>query len=332
MIVRAQLRARRFVLIGFVSATALVGCAGDGSGSGASDAGDAPPIALTPDTDHGDANSTDSTDDIANSGGSDARTTGDAGAKCSDPNTLVCDDFESNVLKAKDGGQWADDCGGEIVTDVVHGGKHAYHSVGNKFAPCYSRTPFGNRSEIYLHMYWYVPPDFDFVRTGGGGHAWRFYYDVNNEPACIGCQLDSAVGTQVVGGAAKVTPAMCASGTYWGNSFNFNWFWRDAASVLQNQNFYTKELAVGRWSEVELSLKLNDPGKSNGAMRYWVDGTPRVEQSDLNLRYTNPKGINYFAIMTNYAGYGYGCPSRRHDWYYDDVSVLSKAPPGAFGG
>ncbi len=40
----------------------------------------------------------------------------------------------------------------------------------------------------------------------------------------------------------------------------------------------------GKWTEISHYMELNQPGKSNGRMTVWIDGTPVVDECDLRFR------------------------------------------------
>ena len=62
----------------------------------------------------------------------------------------------------------------------------------------------------------------------------------------------------------------------------------------------TVEWPTGRWVSVEQEVRLNTPGKADGVVRVWIDGSLRVEDAALDLR-----GSDQFALSGVVSDIGY---------------------------
>lgn len=77
----------------------------------------------------------------------------------------------------------------------------------------------------------------------------------------------------------------------------------------------------GVWNCVEIHMKLNTPGTSDGVLEYWVNGSLEAQKRDLNFRgsYT-AYGIN--AIMLE--NYSNNPPPQSQDRYFDNFVVSQR--------
>lgn len=269
----------------------------------------------------------------AGSGGAGGGSAGGAGGGtgsgvCSDPTTILCEDFESGVLATSLGGKWPD-CGTnpKTTTDVSHGGNRSFHFKNDRFAPChfYDSKKMSNEAELYLRFYWYFPTNFDFARTGGGGHTWRFYHGLGGSQM----QMDTGFSCNVA--PADLPADACNAGTYWGNA----WLWvafneKIGATTQGCPSPRSNLFKIAAWNKFEFYVRLNTPGVADGRIRVWVNDAPWRETQGLDKLRTTSVGYNWFSLVTNYTGAA--CPGRRQDWYMDDVFLARKAPPDAFGG
>jgi hypothetical protein len=125
-------------------------------------------------------------------------------------------------------------------------------------------TPFATGDVLCLHYKVRFPGDFDFVKGG---------------------KLPGLYGGEAPSGGDEVT------GT---NGWSVRLMWRkDGAGELyeyivnKDEEFGLSagrgafQFPRGRWVEVDLEIKLNDPGRQNGIARLWIDGKPAIEQRDL---------------------------------------------------
>jgi len=83
-----------------------------------------------------------------------------------------------------------------------------------------------------------------------------------------------------------------------------------------------------KWTCVEMRMKLNTPGASDGVLSFSVNGTLQAEANNLNFRgsYTT-YGINAI-LLESFIG-GNGAPQNQSRWF--DNFVVSKQPIGCMG-
>ena len=54
-----------------------------------------------------------------------------------------------------------------------------------------------------------------------------------------------------------------------------------------------------KWDQVEIEIKLNTPGVSDGLVRLWVDGTLYIERTNLQLRGPTPTSVNSQGLINS---------------------------------
>jgi len=95
---------------------------------------------------------------------------------------------------------------------------------------------------------------------------------------------------------------------------------------------YSESENIGRWICIEVRVKLNTTGQSNGEIQYWADGEEILYETGLDLKaeYSNGKGLNmimwdcYWNIDEEQGIYGSPAEQSR---FYDNL-VISTAPIG----
>jgi hypothetical protein len=80
----------------------------------------------------------------------------------------------------------------------------------------------------------------------------------------------------------------------------------------------TSTIARGVWHRVEMFVKLNTPGQSNGVQRLWVDGQLRGEWTGLALRNTSMLRLNSITLEASQMGGPVGTTRRL---FVDNVRV-----------
>ena len=81
---------------------------------------------------------------------------------------------------------------------------------------------------------------------------------------------------------------------------------------------------IGRWICIEVRIKLNTPGKSDGIIQYWADGKQILLDTDLPLgNESSSKGLN----MVMWDCYWAGKSPKEQSRFYDNL-VISTAPIG----
>jgi hypothetical protein len=85
-------------------------------------------------------------------------------------------------------------------------------------------------------------------------------------------------------------------------------------------SFY--DIAPWRWDAwhwVQVEVKANTPGSSDGEMRVWVDGSQVVNKTGLNMRGTCTIGLSRFAIGFQADRYNYDVVDEVR--YWDNVAI-----------
>lgn len=88
---------------------------------------------------------------------------------------------------------------------------------------------------------------------------------------------------------------------------------------------YSESENIGRWICIEVRVKLNTTGQSDGEIQYWADGEEILNETGLDLKaeYSNGKGLNM--IMWD-CYWNAGSPAEQSRFY--DNLVISTAPIG----
>jgi hypothetical protein len=249
------------------------------------------------------------------------------------PGWIWCDDFEQNRLAsyfeyvARDGSFMR-------VSGVGRGGSwgmRARFAAGQQEAGnlkvAFGRTPSGafrpvdSGTKDYREIYWRV-----YLRTqpgyvGGNGNSKftraTIFAGSNWQQAAFGhvwstgdnlrLGLDPASGTDVYGNLQTTTyndfPHMRWLGAVSGTTRVF-----DAAHA-------------GKWQCVEVHMRLNDGGQSNGLFEFWVDGTLQAQRTGLNwVGAYKAYGINA-VLLENYWNNGSPAAQER---YFDDFVVSTQ--------
>jgi hypothetical protein len=86
-------------------------------------------------------------------------------------------------------------------------------------------------------------------------------------------------------------------------------------------------LEAERWYEVEQYVQMNDPPRSNGIVRTWIDGELAAEARGLTLRTTADYGINRLVFSSYFGGSDESvwAHDRLETLYYDDFAVYVTA-------
>lgn len=101
---------------------------------------------------------------------------------------------------------------------------------------------------------------------------------------------------------------------------NLSWLGNKPNSVFQ----ISSSAESGYWVMVEIGIKLNSPGKSDGSCRLWIDGMPDGERRNLNLRGSYSKhGINAVFLESYWNS---GALKTEGRWF--DNFVISSGPIG----
>ncbi|HEY4342410.1 MAG TPA: hypothetical protein VGM97_20915 [Steroidobacteraceae bacterium] len=250
--------------------------------------------------------------------------------ECSDwqtkhPTWLWCDDFESDsALETNyfDVNRASGRFG--VVSETAYGGTHALrnsYAVGVEDAGglklSFGKTPVSpkrytdrNFDDVYWRFYMKTGPGWVgqplkvtratvFVSSNWAqaaiGHLW--------EDNALGMGLDPASG---VSGSSVVT-------TGWNDFPNLKWLGKADGKV----QVYAPENRE-KWYCVEVHMKLNTPGASDGTFEFWIDDQLQANKSNLNWRggYTS-YGINALTLE----GWVNDGAARNQSRYFDNLVV-----------
>ena len=253
------------------------------------------------------------------------------------PEWIWCDDFESDSQLERDyfevnraSGRFG------VSSEHVFGGNGALRSRHIPGVPeagavrfGFGRSPVSSRvassqdfQEVYWRFYMSTGPTWEgnaikvtratiFTRSdwtqAAIGHLWDD--DADASPPKLGLGLDAATG---VSGGTVVTSGY--------NDFaNLRWIGKSNGTI----QVYTPENRQ-KWFCVEVHMKLNTPGQSDGTFTFWVNDRQEAHRGSLNWRgsYTG-YGINA-VMLENYVNGGVPHDQTR---YYDNL-VVSRARIG----
>jgi hypothetical protein len=272
------------------------------------------------------------------------------GCNGSDPNVLLCDDFESGTWYVNDGdNRTAADrgWGGTIYANPITPPGAILCGAGV--------TPFGNCAanggphnggvggrNMAGHLFKVGACGTDGSQTCGVDEAYIRWY------------MKWESGYQW-SGEKNMNLTKAAGGIFWGNvhcnpgqgsrsstcSLKFANYPVSSATVTQEQPL---SLQSGRWYFAELHMKLNTPGQPNGQVRLWtndcgVDGASCGASPTLRVNITNVNFSNRLSTsdklelvwLENWANNGDGVGSLGTGPYWDNLKVSRVGPIGFFG-
>jgi hypothetical protein len=158
-------------------------------------------------------------------------------------------------------------------------------------------------------------------RVGSGGQRWngttevdRYHLaDADGWSARLLWEKDGALSSYVY----AVSPVGASSSkSYYG------YVQRCKIPGTNTAKLFTK----GAWNTVELHVKMNTPGYSNGILQVWMNGVMCIDQR--NIQYRSSKRTT-LGITQQYVAWTYGGPTSdapsNDSWIYFDDAVLSKA-------
>ncbi|HEU4649492.1 MAG TPA: Ig-like domain-containing protein [Gemmatimonadales bacterium] len=249
------------------------------------------------------------------------------------PGWIWCDDFEQNRLAsyfeyaARDGGFVRQNGTGRNGSWGMRARFSAGQQEAGNLKLAFGRTPSSTFQPVdggtkdYREIYWRV-----YVRTqpgyvGGNGNSKftraTIFAGSNWQQAAFGhlwttgdnlrLGLDPASGTDAAGNLRTTTyndfPRMRWLGAVSGTTPVF-----DGAHA-------------GKWHCVEVHMRLNDSGQSNGLFEFWVDGVLQAQRTGLNwVGAYKPYGINA-VLLENY--WNKGSP-KAQERYFDDFVVSTQ--------
>lgn len=103
--------------------------------------------------------------------------------------------------------------------------------------------------------------------------------------------------------------------------------------VYCQPSFFRKAgLSRGKWHCLELMLKNNTPGKKDGQIKAWLDGTQIGKIEKLRFRDVSAVKIRRFTVENYFGGNNVSDTSPKDQRIYIDNYIVSTKPIGCFGG
>jgi hypothetical protein len=245
----------------------------------------------------------------------------------SHPEWIWCDDFESDAALGQNyfevnrsTGQFG------VSAETPYGGAGSLKAVylpgvqeAGNVKLGFGRSPLPSRianDRDFDEVYWrfYTRTAMDWIGNPKKVTRATVFTQSNWAQAAIGhLWEDSATGLGLgLDPATGVTGSQVVTTTY--NDFaNLRWLGKrnGTTQIYSQQN-------RGRWFCIEVRMKLNTPGTSDGAFAFWIDGNMEAEINGLNWRgsYTG-YGINAI-MLENYVNGGFDRTQAR---YFDNFIV-----------
>ncbi len=96
--------------------------------------------------------------------------------------------------------------------------------------------------------------------------------------------------------------------------------------IARSGFFFDAPENAGRWIRLEMEVKLNTPGQSDGLYRFWADDEMIVERTGVDLRGDTQDKINEVMLDTYWNG---GSPKAQSRYYDDFVIATERIGPDA---
>ncbi|MCL7962291.1 MAG: hypothetical protein M8860_05510 [marine benthic group bacterium] len=262
--------------------------------------------------------------------------------ECDNPGTgwLWCDDFEQDRLDSYFEHNSAD---GDFVRASGTGveesfGMRTRFRAGQDGAgwmhlaigktPQSRMRPADGSDTVHRDVYWRFLVRNQDGWTGGGGHkltrargfaspdSWQQAFEGplwsgKSDDRVNYLVLDPVSGTDDTGSLLDLAGGSLGAGARWLGS-------------MHGVTALFADSSVGPWYCVEVHLRLNDPGVSNGVFEYWIDGNPEARRDGLNwVGQFTEYGINTISLDNYWNG---GAPQDQER--YLDNFVVGTSPIG----
>jgi len=86
------------------------------------------------------------------------------------------------------------------------------------------------------------------------------------------------------------------------------------------------QFVPGKWHEVRTEITLNTPGKKDGVVRSWLDGTPALERRNLRFRNSPDIGIDALYFSTFFGGNDLSWATSKDEYVDFDRFVVNTKP------
>jgi len=200
------------------------------------------------------------------------------------------------------------------ANEKAHSGTHAFKASYVKNEDETLAIANVDVNHVFVQFYEYYDTNFDFA---AGMKTFRL------QSFNTGTQLNNYDIIAVV----KALHGPQGINDYCGtNPTSIIYLQKNAGATWAQQNI---SLSTGRWYRVEIEVKLNTPGASDGEARLWYDGVKVLEATGLDIRGSQTANINRVGIGGWYSNGASGqnaCPDpvNTSNRYIDDVIVASQ--------
>jgi hypothetical protein len=172
------------------------------------------------------------------------------------------------------------------------------HPSGHDASRVWFSLPSGVR-EFYVSYTFRPDPDWHVLSNDNGTKVLHFW--MGDQGVFVGYLLNQDGAVLQVNG----TPAFDLLGNQ---------------GVGRSHNI----LQPGEWSTIEIHLRINDSGQSNGVARWWVDGQVLGNYTGLTFPSSSENRFTQFVISGTWGG---GVPNKtKEEWLQYGQVYLSRAP------
>lgn len=269
-----------------------------------------------------------------------------AAAECATPRSawIWCDDFEqdrlSRYFEYNDAGSRFARAAGTGFNGST--GMRARWLVGTKDAgalhlamgktPQATFRPVDAGTAVYREIYWRLYLKNQAGWVGGGAdkltRAFSFASSTSYAQAAFGHVWSGNSGDAATNNYLMIDPASGtdATGNLVTTGYNDFGNMRWLTSAVGHTPLFDAA-HVGQWHCVEVHMRLNTSGQSDGALELWVDGGLEAQRTGLNYVGTAPYGINAVYFENYWNGVGQAGASANQERYFDNI-VVSTAKIG----
>lgn len=99
----------------------------------------------------------------------------------------------------------------------------------------------------------------------------------------------------------------------------------EETSYLWNYGGSQAKLTAGQWNHIQVHYKLNTPGKADGVLEGWLNGTLKGKKTGFKFSSStkDKMKIDYFFFSTFYGGDASYAPKSDQYFWFDEVSVTT---------
>jgi hypothetical protein len=99
----------------------------------------------------------------------------------------------------------------------------------------------------------------------------------------------------------------------------------DTSAMPVTPNLSSKHVRVGEWTHVEVRMKINDIGSSNGELDTWVNGTHTTSINNWLYRSAiSPRAFYHLQFTPVYGGYSGNVRTRNDYWRVDNLYISGR--------